>query len=408
MPDINLGRIGFVPRGDYQTDTIYKPLDAVRHGNKLWVCLAQTATAPSGGNAAWKLLLQGVSESLVGIEGSANAIANTLALRYTDGRLKAGAAVTADDAVTLAQMLAFPAVGGGLSVSGGHVYVDFGQMPTDKFEEMLKSIRVPIWLSANKTWFVRTDGSDANDGSANDAAHAFRTIQAALNFLSANYNIGNYTATVIVQGGTYARFTLPKYTGGLGKIVVSGESKSTVIIDETNASCVLTSTSGEYTVENMTLRCTKDYESNVNYAALWVFANSTIKINNIDFVVNESVVHTGTVCGICCTKGAVEIRENCTLQLNGLASGSRLRAMYLYASGSVALYNDLVINGTCENVCICDQSTWTRSSADPVITGTVVGKRYNSTNYGTIQTRGGGASYFPGSVAGTTSDGRYL
>jgi hypothetical protein len=95
------------------------------------------------------------------------------------------AAVAADDAVNLATLLAFPANGGGLNVTAGHLYVDFASMPTDKFEQMLRSIRVQLWLEANKTWYVRTDGSDANDGSANDAAHAFRTIQGAINYIAA-------------------------------------------------------------------------------------------------------------------------------------------------------------------------------------------------------------------------------
>ncbi|OUO51676.1 hypothetical protein B5F76_09330, partial [Desulfovibrio sp. An276] len=45
--------------------------------------------------------------------------------------------------------------GGGLSVDeDGKLFVDFDSMPTDKFEAMLKSIRVPIWLAANKAFYV--------------------------------------------------------------------------------------------------------------------------------------------------------------------------------------------------------------------------------------------------------------
>ena len=42
--------------------------------------------------------------------------------------------------------------GGGLAVgSDKRIYVDFSLMPTDAFEELLKSIRVPIWLTKNTT-----------------------------------------------------------------------------------------------------------------------------------------------------------------------------------------------------------------------------------------------------------------
>ena len=48
----------------------------------------------------------------------------------------------------------------------GELYFDPSQMPTDQFEALLKSIRVPLWLSKNTTWYVDSEnGSDTNDGS---------------------------------------------------------------------------------------------------------------------------------------------------------------------------------------------------------------------------------------------------
>jgi hypothetical protein len=83
--------------------------------------------------------------------------------------------------------------GGGLALDGsGDIYVDFSLMPTDKFQALLQSLRLPIWLIANKTWYIRPDGNDNNDGSANTAAKAFRTIQAALNYISANTSVPSF------------------------------------------------------------------------------------------------------------------------------------------------------------------------------------------------------------------------
>ena len=53
----------------------------------------------------------------------------------------------------------------GITINGaGEIAVDFSQMPTDKFEDLLKSIRVPIWLTANKSFYVNGEtGSDTLD-----------------------------------------------------------------------------------------------------------------------------------------------------------------------------------------------------------------------------------------------------
>jgi hypothetical protein len=149
---------------------------------------------------------------------------------------KVSSAVAGADAVNLDTLLAFPAQGGGLTVQGGHVYVDFGNMPTDKFEQMLKSIRVPVWLTANKTWYVRTDGSDSNDGSADTPDKAFRTINAAAQFVADNYNVSRYLATIRVGPGIYKELIrLSGYTATTGYIFVkgSGTGETYVVQDNT-------------------------------------------------------------------------------------------------------------------------------------------------------------------------------
>ena len=72
--------------------------------------------------------------------------------------------------------------------------------------QMLRLVRSQILfkLSADLTLYVRLDGNDANDGSANDAAHAFRTIQAAIDFVKASFLIAGRTVTIqLGQVGTY-------------------------------------------------------------------------------------------------------------------------------------------------------------------------------------------------------------
>jgi hypothetical protein len=414
MPDINLGRIGFVPRGAYQTNTVYSPLDAVVYGNRLWACITQTATVPATNNAAWKLLLQGVSEELVGIGGSVDAIANTLSLRYTDGRLKVGAAVAGDDALQLAQMLAFPAVGGGLSVQGGHLYVDFGEMPTNKFETMLKSIRVPIWLTGNMTRYVRPDGNDANDGSANTPEKAFRTIQAAVNYETANFNLGVYTATINVANGIYEEaLELPKYSGSSGYILIKGESRTGVIIQHADGITIQAlAAAGTYRIHDLTVKATKT-NALLSDSAILSRQGSSIIIQNVTagFYLAEGVTAGGAniLRGY---SGNVTIGDgNCELYacVSG-DQGSIISGIVADSSGSVNFTRDFAMNGAYRYVVSAQNLGLIRQASTPVpvITGNATGKRYIAAGNGIIQI-GQGANYFPGSTAGSVSTGgQYL
>lgn len=58
-------------------------------------------------------------------------------------------------------------------------------------------------LTANLTVYVRTDGSDANDCSADTAAQACLTIQRGFNRLR-DYDLAGFRATISVAAGTYA------------------------------------------------------------------------------------------------------------------------------------------------------------------------------------------------------------
>lgn len=73
--------------------------------------------------------------------------------------------------------------------------------------------------SADITYYVRTDGSDSNDGSANTAAKAFKTIAKALSMLP---KIGEHARIVSVASGTYDEAVVVSGFSGGGSVNVTG------------------------------------------------------------------------------------------------------------------------------------------------------------------------------------------
>src|SRR5262245_35229457 len=84
-------------------------------------------------------------------------------------------------------------------------------------------------LTANRTYYVRTDGSDVNTGLANTAAGAFLTIQKAVDTISASLDLNGFTVTVQVADGTYTGAVALKNVVGFrtsGDLVIQGNAGS--------------------------------------------------------------------------------------------------------------------------------------------------------------------------------------
>jgi hypothetical protein len=62
-------------------------------------------------------------------------------------------------------------------------------------------VTTPQQTNADITYYVRTDGNDTNNGSANTAAGAFKTINRAIGMIP---QVVNHTASINVASGTYA------------------------------------------------------------------------------------------------------------------------------------------------------------------------------------------------------------
>ena len=62
----------------------------------------------------------------------------------------------------------------------------------------------PVILSASATYYIRTDGNDANSGTLNTSGGAWATIQHAIDWISDNVNANGYSIKIGLGVGTYS------------------------------------------------------------------------------------------------------------------------------------------------------------------------------------------------------------
>ena len=95
-------------------------------------------------------------------------------------------------------------------------------------------------LTANRTYFVRADGSDSNNGLANTPGGAFLTIQKGINTVANSIDLGGFNVTIQVANGTYTQsLSLRPLTGpGLATIAGDTTTPSNVLLSVTGANVI--------------------------------------------------------------------------------------------------------------------------------------------------------------------------
>lgn len=93
------------------------------------------------------------------------------------------------------------------------------------------------YLAADRTYYVRTDGSNSNNGLANTSGGAFLTAQKAMDVVAQTLDLQGYTVTVQIADGTYTGGVQIKTWVGGGVIVFQGNSgtPANVFFDVTGA-----------------------------------------------------------------------------------------------------------------------------------------------------------------------------
>jgi hypothetical protein len=253
-------------------------------------------------------------------------------------------------------------------------------------------------LAANRTYYVRTDGSDSNAGLANTSGGAWLTLNKAWDFICANIDLAGYTVTVQLADGTYTNgLSLNKPTSGGGTVIFQGNSGtiSAVLVNVSGGDCVLgTAASGSIViVKYMKLTGANGIKSDDPLC--------DIRFDQIDFgaCTNAQIwANGGRILGV--VNGSYSITGSAASHIQVTSAGSySARGMTITVTGTPNFSYYFAFAATNSSL-INDFSSYS---------GSATGTRYYAMLNAVIYTNGG-ATFFPGNVAGsvdTASGGQY-
>lgn len=314
----------------------------------------------------------------------------------------------------------------GITINGsGEIAVDFSQMPTDKFEDLLKSIRVPIWLKSGKHFYVNgSTGSDTEDEDRGESASKpFKTIQKCINYIADNYNLSSYIAYVNIADGVYEEdVSLPLYNSATGSIQITGNSgnRNAVILRRIYSQSAVT-----YDIRHLTVQRTEAF---ANFGRVLLISAGRVNFLNVEIDTTQIPETSAGFSGLTCSSNAfcnisgsssisnpgIFIRTNATTKCeNGIQATSGGRINF---NGNLNLIGDAPESFICASADNLSSIRFISSGTPyPVGTPTVInegnklGKRYNVRTNAIIDTSGQGPELFPGTIAGTTgSGGQYV
>lgn len=251
-------------------------------------------------------------------------------------------------------------------------------------------------LQANLTLYVATTGSDSNDGLT--AGTPLLTIQKAWATLQADYDLNGFSATIQVADGTYTAGL-----NALGPIVgqVSGSSvvlngnagsPANVLINTGASACVQASAGGGVTVKNLKLQSTAN--------ALLANAGGIITGGNglIFGTVSAGFAHI-----FASGNGVVNMVSSYTISAGaGYHFYASLGGVITLASGLTVTLSGAPAFSSCFAIA---QDASRIYPVGVTFSGAATGTRYSVISNGVINTNGAGASFLPGSVAGSTATG---
>ena len=247
-------------------------------------------------------------------------------------------------------------------------------------------------LTAARTYYVRTDGSDSNDGLTNSAGGAFLTLQKALD-VAATIDFNGYTVTIQLADGTYSSTvaTVPVTTGQAtaANLIIQGNTTTpaNVVLDHSTAWVGAITAKAGARVRVKDLKIT----AGTNGYGLVATRGGYIEYIGVNFGAVGHSHMTATDGGLIAQVGAYTISGGGQIHFYAQLGGK------FFAQGGT-----ITLSGTpAFSVAFAQAVDLGLIVSQATYSGSATGKRYNAASGGMIETYGAGTSHFPGNSAGT-------
>lgn len=274
--------------------------------------------------------------------------------------------------------LPFDNAASGLAATNAQDAID--ELAAEKADKTLTRER----LTANRTYYVRTDGSDSNDGLSDTSGGAFLTIQKALQ-VAASVDLSGFALKVKVGAGTYAEnVVLPVLVGGYGTLEGDVSDWDAVVISPASGDAVVVEGAGNFwTVLGVKVESATGSGITVNRLA-------ALNYGQIDF-------------GACALRH-VSCNNSALFFAVGDVEISGPAQTHIFCSGASGLCAGRTITivgsiGFTSSFATSTVNSTVRLNAN-TFSGSATGVRYRVTAGGVMSVNGAGATYLPGNSDG--------
>ena len=252
-------------------------------------------------------------------------------------------------------------------------------------------------LYSNRTYYVRVDGSDDNDGLSDTPSGAFASIQTAVNSALV-VDASNYVVTIQVGDGTYNECVVLGWHPGYHPIVVQGNPSTVgaVIVNGTGTHTFRCE--GYWNIQHLELR----NNTAGQYSVFGQYSGCDLNLGpGMQYGPSQSA-HVGSYYGARVTMGS-------NFTISGNAAYGMLAAFggWIYVSSVTCTF---IGNRTFSTVFIAAQNSSNIRATSFTWAGTnPTGTRYRATENSVIHALNASPTYFPGTVAGVlTYGGLYI
>lgn len=257
-------------------------------------------------------------------------------------------------------------------------------------------------LTADRTYYVRADGSDSNSGLSNTAGGAFLTVQKAVD-VAASIDSSVYQTTIKIADGTFSGLIVVGALVGAKPLAITGN-------DSSPASVVLTGAGNILTVNDASARVVL---SGMRFSggAVHLLASPAgqIEYQNVVFGATSSRHISAQLNGYVGAIGDYAIDGGAQSHITVLQGGKvRLgrggATTTITLTGTPNFSSAFVRAGEGPSALVCAVST-----GQPVFVGGATGSRYSVSTNAVINTNAAGSTYLPGNADGTElTGGRYV